>query len=330
MSHRFFLTYITLTYMVFCSYAPMYADTKPKNNNEALVGLITGSATGTYVKIGGDLSAVLDGQYGLRILTMLGHGAQRNIKDMLSLDAVNLGLVQSDVLTQIRLTDPNSLALSKISYISKVYNEELHIITTKQSGIRKIADLKHKRVNIGGIGSGSELTAKLVLKFLDIEVFVQNQRNADALEALKSDHIDAMMFVAGKPTAFASSITRQDDLRLVSVPYSNLLAETYHPSILTALDYPTLIQNSPVETISVGAILAVFDDHPTDSKEYLILNDFCKALIENQRDFKNAARHEKWGELNLSEQVPGWRRFKPMKELLFKSTPKNKPLKKVQ
>jgi len=66
---------------------------------------MTGRPPGTYGKVGGDLSSVLDGKYGLRIISMPWRGTQSNIDDMLHLMAVDMGLVQSDVLTQIRLTD---------------------------------------------------------------------------------------------------------------------------------------------------------------------------------------------------------------------------------
>ena len=50
---------------------------------------------------------------------------------------------------------------------AKIYNEELHVLTSRTSNIKSFADLKGKRVNTGGIGSGTKLTAQLVLKFLD-------------------------------------------------------------------------------------------------------------------------------------------------------------------
>lgn len=284
--------------------------------NKGRVGLMTGRPTGTYVKIGGDLSSVLDGKYGLRIIPMLGRGAQSNIDDMLYLMAVDMGLVQSDVLTQIRLTDPNNEALQKISYIAKIYNEELHVLTTRTSNIKSFADLNGKRVNTGGIGSGTKLTAHLVLKFLDVDVAGRNLRNVDALEALKSGDLDAMMFVAGKPTAFASSLSLADDLRLIPVPYSDLLSGIYQPSQFTSQDYPALIDGKFIETISVGAILAVYDDHAKNSNRYAALIAFCKAILENQGAFHNPARHEKWAEFNPHDTVPGWRRFEPMQRLL--------------
>jgi TRAP transporter TAXI family solute receptor len=284
--------------------------------NKGRIGVMTGSATGTYVKIGSDLSSVLDGEYGLRIITMLGRGSQSNIDDMLYLSAVDMGLVQSDVLTQIRLTNPAHEALQKISYISKIYNEELHVLTSRASGIKTIADLQGKHISIGDSGSGSALTARLVLKFLDVDVVAEEMRKVDALEALKSGEIDAMMFVAGKPTAFASGIASSEKLQLIPVPYSDLLSGTYQPSQFTSHDYPALVDGKFVETISVGAILAVFDDHAKNSNRYATLIAFCKAILGNHNTFQNSARHEKWSEYNPNDTVPGWRRFEPMMQLL--------------
>lgn len=284
--------------------------------NKGRIGLMTGSATGTYVKIGSDLSSVLDDKYGLRIIPMLGRGSQSNMRDLLYLAAVDMGLVQSDVLTQIRLTDPANDALQKISYIAKIYNEELHILTSRNSDIKSFQDIQGKRVSIGAAGSGSVLTAQLVLKFLDVSVVEQQMQKVDALEALKVGEIDAMMFVAGKPTTFASGIAASENLHLIPVPYSDLLSGTYQPSQFTSQDYPALIEDKFIETISVGAVLAVYDNHAKNSKRYAALIAFCKAILENQDAFQNSARHEKWAEFDPYDNVPGWRRFEPMTKLL--------------
>ncbi|GHA58377.1 C4-dicarboxylate ABC transporter substrate-binding protein [Amylibacter ulvae] len=287
------------------------------NDND--IGMITGNATGTYVKIGADLSAVLDETDNLRIIPMLGRGSQSNIHDILNLDYVDMGLVQSDVLTQIRLTDPNAPALDKISYIAKIYNEELHVLARRDSNIHSIYDLSGKNVSTGGTGSGSESTSRLVLKFLDISVSEHHLRHTDALESLKSGDIDAMMFVAGKPTAFLNGVTVGDNLRLIPLPFSALLASTYQPSIFESDDYPALIENGFVQTISVGAILAVFDDLDENTPRYHALAAFCDALLKNQDAFKNPARHTKWQEFSPRATVPGWRRFLPMARLLAQS-----------
>lgn len=306
--------------LIFCAFlgaSQSHAQqSKVYDANKGRIGLMTGSATGTYVKIGSDLSSVLDGKYGLRIVPMLGRGSQSNMEDLLYLTAVDMGLVQSDVLAQIRLTDPANEALQKISYIAKIYNEELHVLTSRGSNIKSFSDLQGKRVSIGDIGSGSVLTAQLVLKFLDVSVVEHKMQKVDALEALKLGDIDAMMFVAGKPTAFASGISASESLRLIPVPYSDLLSGTYQPSQFTSQDYPALIEGKFVETISVGAVLAVYDNHAKKSNRYAALIAFCKAILEHQDTFQNAARHEKWSEFDPSDNVPGWRRFEPMIKLL--------------
>ena len=306
--------------LIFCTLfgtSPLLAQqSKVYDANKGRIGLMTGNVTGTYVKIGSDLSSVLDGKYGLRIVPMLGRGSQSNMDDMLYLKAVDMGLVQSDVLAQIMLTDPGNEALQKISYIAKVYNEELHVLARRNSNIRSISDLQGKRVGTGGSGSGSALTAQLVLKFMDVDIVEQNLRNEDAIVALKSGKIDAMMFVAGKPTAIASRITKLDNLRLIPVPYTDLLAGTYQPSQLTSQDYPALIEGKFIETISVGAILAVYDNYPKNSYRYAAIIAFSKALLDSLDSFSFTARHKKWAEFNPRDEVPGWRRFVPMVKLL--------------
>jgi TRAP-type uncharacterized transport system substrate-binding protein len=66
--------------------------------NAGTVGIISGGADGTYVRIAADLAAVLDDGDSLRVLPILGKGSLQNLSDILVLRGVDVGIVQSDVL----------------------------------------------------------------------------------------------------------------------------------------------------------------------------------------------------------------------------------------
>ena len=70
--------------------------------NAGTVGIISGGADGTYVRIAADLAAVLDDGDSLRVLPILGKGSLQNIADILVLRGVDIGIVQSDVLAYAR------------------------------------------------------------------------------------------------------------------------------------------------------------------------------------------------------------------------------------
>ena len=70
--------------------------------NQGTVSIISGGVTGTYVRIASDLASVLDEGDELRILPIIGKGSVQNITDILYLRGIDIGIVQSDVLSFIK------------------------------------------------------------------------------------------------------------------------------------------------------------------------------------------------------------------------------------
>jgi TRAP-type uncharacterized transport system substrate-binding protein len=112
-----------------------------------------------------------------------------------------MGIVQSDVLAFVfRIqNDPSSGASrGEVKLVFPLYNEEIHILGRK--GITDFDDLADRRVAIGREGSGTYLTARILLKMADItprEVVLID--TDEALAELKACRIDAMFYVAGYP-----------------------------------------------------------------------------------------------------------------------------------
>ena len=166
--------------------------------NRGTVGIISGGINGTYIRIASDLASVLDDGNQLRILPLIGKGAVQNIRDILYLKGIDIGIVQSDVLAFLKRQRPHAKIEDRIHYITKLYNEEFHLLAGKRVGSLK--ELSGKRVNIGEPGSGSTVTASIVFQTLGIQINPTNYDQALALEMLKSGKIDAMVSVAAKPT----------------------------------------------------------------------------------------------------------------------------------
>src|SRR5919109_1244865 len=96
--------------------------------NGGTVGLISGGVTGTYVRIAADLANALDDGYELRVLPIIGKGSVRNIEDLVLLRGIDVAIVQSDVLDFYKRAGLAPIIEQKISYITKLYNEEVHVL----------------------------------------------------------------------------------------------------------------------------------------------------------------------------------------------------------
>ncbi len=274
--------------------------------NRGTVGIVSGGVTGTYVRFASDLSTALDEGYEHRVLTILGKGSVRNIEDLLMLKGIDIAIVQSDVLDFYRNRMSHLEVEKKIEYITKLYNEEVHVLA--RSGARDVASLQGKRVNFGAQGSGTFMTASIIFDALGVEVEVTTLADQIALAQLKKGEIDALVFVGGKPVTLLSDISRQDKLVLLPIP-PNKIEGAYLTETLTSKTYPNLIdEGRTVSTVAVGAVMAAYS-WPKDHPRHLKVKRFVERFFGKFSTFQQPPFHQKWKEVDLRADVPGWRRF---------------------
>jgi len=287
--------------------------------NQGTVSIVSGGIGGTYIRIATDLAAVLDEGENLRILPIAGKGSVQNIHDILYLKGIDVGIVQSDVLAYIKRERLHPGIADRIRYVTKLYNEEFHLVVRKE--VESIDQLAGQKVNFGGKGSGSHMTASTIFEGLQLNVEPTNFDQALALEMLKKGEIAAVAYISGKPTPAFVDIKPSDGLRLMSVPYTDALQEAYLPSNFSETDYPGLVPSGQVvETVAVGAVMAVFN-WGKGSFRYKKVERFIESFFSQLDEFQTAPRHKKWQEVNLSAVVPGWKRF-PAADRWLKNNPK--------
>ena len=269
------------------------------------VGIMAGDIDGTSARIAADMAAVLDGPQ-LRVVPMLGKGAAQNAADILRLRGVDLGIVQSDVLAYLRQDRRLPGIERQLEYVTKLYNEELHVLAR---GAGDLKALVGRRVNIGEKGSGSAITATVVFGRLGIAIEPTQYDPALALEKLKTGEIAALLDVSGQPAPLLRELRAEEGWQLLPVPANEALLETYFPASLTAEAYPGLIRpGRTVETVAIGAVLAAYS-WPADSERYRHVARFVDLMFGRFGAFLVPPRHAKWREVNLSAELPGWRRF---------------------
>jgi len=136
--------------------------------NQGTVRVISGGIGGTYIRIATDLASVLNDGERLRVLPIVGQGSVQNITDLLYLKGIDIGIVQSDVLSFIKRRNMYPGVEDRIAYITKLYNEELHVVGSPEIG--GLGELAGRKVNFGVEGSGTAMTAETVFDSLGIEV----------------------------------------------------------------------------------------------------------------------------------------------------------------
>jgi TRAP transporter TAXI family solute receptor len=286
---------------------PAYEEIERANKNT--VSIVSGPPAGTYMTAAYDISAVLDKGEELRILPIIGQGGVQNVRDVLYLRNVDLGITQSNIVSFFKGKGESALV-----YIAKLFNEEIHILARRD--IASLKDLEGKRVNFSETASGTQFTAQQIFKAAGVNPVEANMNQIDALEAMRRGEIDATLFVTGKPSTFFQDLRKDDNFHLLPVGYDGSLEEEYFPAEITHEDYPNLVaEGAPVETVAVGAVLVGYN-WPKYSERYNRLAAFTTTFFDTFEEFRKPPRHVKWGETNLAAEVATLKRFEPAQEWL--------------
>ena len=215
--------------------------------NANTVTLMSGTIGGTYVQFGADLASVLDDGNKLRVLPIVGRGSVQSVADILFLQGVDLGIVRSDTLDYLERKGFAKDIKKQFTYVTKLYNEEMHVIASKS--VKTLRDLEGKTVSVDLPNGGTFVTALTVFERLGMKPKVVYIEQRIALEKMKAGEIDAVIVCGGKPYKSVSSF-KDERFHLVTVNYEKPLQSDYLPASLSAKDYPNLISGGSASTPS--------------------------------------------------------------------------------
>jgi TRAP-type uncharacterized transport system substrate-binding protein len=296
---------------------PGQDETWPMPNREVMnantVTIITAPAGGASAIFGSDIMRVLD-DGGLRVIPVLGKGPVRNAVDILYLKAIDMGLVAGDVPEFYRLQYKVPDIASRLRYIAKLYNNELHVIAP--TSVKSIFDLQGKRITAQtDVGYYS---AKVIFSRLGIKAqFDYWTDDARAIQKLIDGESDAYITSTGKVFPLARAIKNEDRrLHLVPIPYDPRLHDLYLPTTLSGAEYPNLLApDEKIDTIATSVLLASFN-WAEDSERYRRTAKFVDAFFSKFDEFRKPPRHPKWVEASIDVKIAGWERFKAVDDWL--------------
>ncbi|MGC2200603.1 MAG: TAXI family TRAP transporter solute-binding subunit [Stellaceae bacterium] len=286
--------------------------------NRGVVELETGRGAGISVRIAEDIANVVDDGATRRVLPVVGKGALQNLTDLKLLRGIDMAILQTDVLDFARQQNLFPGIEYSISYITKLHNEEFHLLARQD--IKTVADLANQKVNVDLLGAGTAITAARLFDLLKISVVTTNDGQEAALEKLRKGEIAAMAFVAGKPATIFLNSSVDEGLHFLSIPLNQAVTAAYLPTRLTAADYPGVVpQDQPVDTVAVGTVL-IAANLQQGSDRYRNLVNFVDAFFTGFQSLLSPEHHPKWREVNIAAELPGWRRFPPAEQWLQRNT----------
>jgi TRAP transporter TAXI family solute receptor len=167
-----------------------------------------------------------------------------------------------------------------------LYPEPIHFLVAKGSGIKSISDLKGKRVSTGAVGSGSEMTAKTLLRIAgldpDKDVRCEPLGLSDTASAMADKHIDAALTVGALGISGVVEMCTLGIVDFVNIPNDLIKKVTAEMPYMNAFTIDANFyrgQRDPVKTFGSLNVLIVTDKLSND-----LAYEMTKALFENKDD----------------------------------------------
>jgi TRAP-type uncharacterized transport system substrate-binding protein len=285
--------------------------------NSWTVGLAAGRIEGAPLLLASELARVLDDGDSMRVLPIVTRGPFDNVYDLLYLRGVDAAIVYGDVLDHFKNKPEFAGSWKRINYLLSLFPSEVHVFARPE--VKSIQDLAGKVVNFNTPGPAANFSGPIIFRQLGIDVKATFIPHKVAMEKMRdSNEIAATFWLSTKPLPQFLKGKWPEGFRFLPVEYSSKL-EYYAPTQLEHADYPSLIpEGQQIATISVPSVLAVYDwPANTDRHRRLVrLVDYLLDRFQNLQ--KEPGYHERWKDVNLAGQVPGWQRFRPLQERLDK------------
>ena len=302
--------------------------------------IATASTTGTYYKIGNDLKKYVARSAHIDLYVKSSKGSLDNVYKLYSpkYPKLKFAIVQNDVMELLKEESKNGnikakRLIKKLRVIMPLYNEEIHIITRKESAINSFSDLKGKKLSIGRKKSGTASTSSIIYQKMfgkEISNYKLEDFNS-ALDSLDKREVEAIIYVGGQPIPALSKFpeTAKESIKFVAYneksPTENLLMNSYYPVDIKASYYKWLDNNVP--TLSTKAYLITYDYKSYSTKAHI--KEFIQQLKEKIPSMKKMAStdpttpHPKWKEIqnicesyNSNPKLPnGWKYYSAVKDV---------------
>ncbi|HIF9174314.1 TAXI family TRAP transporter solute-binding subunit [Photobacterium damselae] len=252
----------------------------------------TGSVTGVYYPTGGAICKLVNKDrkdHNIRCSVESTGGSIYNINTLRS-GELDFGVVQSD--WQYHGYNGSSKfkeqgPYPKLRAVFSIHTEPFNIIARADSGIKTLADLKGKRVNIGNPGSGDRATMGVVMDALgwtekDFKL-ASELKGSERSQALCDNKIDAFIYMVGHPNGSIKEATTSCNAKLIPVTGEAIEKIITDNPYYTATEVPgDMYQgNDDVESFGVAATLVTSTDVSDDAVYAL-----TKAVFENFDTFK--------------------------------------------
>ncbi len=259
------------------------------------IPLGTGGKSGVYYPVGKAVAQVYNkNNAGEPIKVLPSKGSVDNLQ-ALSEGKIKLAIAQADV---AQLAAKGKLPFQKgkpyknLRAIMALHVEDMTLVASKKSGIKKLTDLKGKRVAVGEPGSGTLQNVQLALSVVGMSIKDLGQAQKIGLQAasdkFKAGKLDAIFYFVGHPNKYIKQLSKLKNIKIRLIPIPGVINKIlmkydyYVLSRLSVIHYKGVLNRVGVETFGIKALLLT-DKKTPDA----VVSRLVNCVLDNFSQFKS-------------------------------------------
>ncbi len=238
------------------------------DRTKEFVTIATGPTSGIYYPIGGAFSTVL-GNAGYKTSAQATGASVENINLINNGEAELAIAMQDSVMQAYEGFGAFEQANPDLRALMRLWPNYVQLVTTADTGIKSVADLKGKRVGVGAPNSGVELNARMIyeaygLTYEDSEVDYLSY--GEAIDQMKNGQCDAAFVTSGLPNSTVSELAFSYDMVIVPIDGEGRdnLIEKYPFFSASTIPAGTYNNEEDVQSVFVYNIMLVNKDLSDD------------------------------------------------------------------
>jgi TRAP transporter TAXI family solute receptor len=271
---------------------------------KSFVSIATGGTSGTYFPIGGAIAQAVSKTGALQATAETGNASVANI-NLIAKGEIDIAFVQNDIAYwALNGEQMFKQPLVNVRAVAALYPEHIQIILAKNAGVKKVEDLKGKRVGVGAPGSGTEGDAKAIMTLAGLQY---SDMKVDFLDfgattsRFKDNQIDAGFVVAGYPTASVMDLALTKDITLLSFDDAFLAKLSQAHPFFVASHIPGKTYKGVDNDVKTPAVMAILVTHDKVADD--VIYSFTKGMFDNIADVHIS--HAKAKEITLKTALDG-------------------------
>ena len=228
------------------------------------VTIATGPTSGIYYPIGGAFATAL-GNAGYKTSAQATGASVENINLITNGEAELAISMQDSAMQAYEGFGAFEEANPDLRAMMRLWPNYVQLVTTAETGIKSVEDLKGKRVGVGAPNSGVELNARMIyeaygMTYEDSEVDYLSY--GEAIDQMKNGQCDAAFVTSGLPNSTVSELAFSYDMVIVPIEGEGRdnLIEKYPFFAASTIPADTYGNEEDVESVFVYNIMLVNKD----------------------------------------------------------------------